>query len=155
MTGGERQIVLRDQRKHFEHFRQQLATPRDADERPLFLVVSDFVLRIVRRHPHDPAVVSGHVGHVADRLRIDPTDRRIEGETAKHFNPLRSVLPHEKCESRGFRVMVLENDAAQTAILVETSDLEPVPLARVAVGIAMRVQIDRANERRIRQMLVD
>ena len=159
VAGRQRQIVLRDDREHFEHLGQELSVARHDDGRAAGLAVPDFVsdfrLGVVGRHPDDASEVADDVGHVPHRLRIHSADRGVERHRAEHFEPRRRVLARQVRESGRLRPVILENHAAHAALLRQLRDLEAVPRARIAVGIAVRVQIDGADERGIGQMLVD
>ena len=75
-------------------------------------------------------------------------------ETAEDFESRRSVLADEKRESGSFGVVVLQHDTTKTSIFGEARHFERVSLARVAVGIAVRVEIDGAVQRWIGEVLV-
>ena len=53
------------------------------------------------------------------------------------------------------RPVVLEDDAAHAPLLRELRHLERVPLPGVAVGSMVRVKVDGAGKRGIRELLVD
>ena len=146
VPGGQGEIVLLDQVQNFEHFGNQLAVARDDGLGPRRLLVVHLVLGIVGRHPDDAPVAAFHVSHVADGLRVDAADRRVERDAAEDLDALCAVLPNELRETRRLGPVVLQDDGAQPTLLRQLHDFERVPLAGVAVGTVVRVQVDGSRE---------
>ena len=88
-------------------------------------------------------------GEVAHRLRIDAALGRVEGETAERFEGRRFVFADQIGESRRFRPVILEDEAAHAAFLRKLGDLESIPLAGIGIRAVMRVYVDRPVEDRV------
>jgi hypothetical protein len=65
------------------------------------------MLRVVRRHPHNPPVLADDIGHIANRLRVDAANRRIKRQPSEYFNALRPVLAHEVREASDLGPVIL------------------------------------------------
>ena len=149
------EIVLSDDREHFEHLGKELSVARHGHERAVLLPGFDFRLGVVGRHPDDASQMADDIGHVPHRLRIHSADRGVERHRAEHLKPRRRVLARQVREPGRLGPVILQDHAAHAALLRQLRDLEAVPRARIAVRIAVSVQIDGADERGIGQMLVD
>ena len=116
----------------------------------------DAVLRVPARHPHDAAPSALHFGHVGDRPRIDlGAGREVRAHAAEDLH-VGMELAHVVGQPGGLIEVPLDDEPAHAGRLGARVEIERVDRAGglavarpEAVGILVRVHVDRALQRRI------
>src|SRR5215813_12054153 len=148
MTRRQHQAVLRDQRHHFFHFREQFTITRDTDKLPILFRIPYLIFRVEGGHPYEPSPSSRDLGHVCHSRGIDSTNGEVQVDSAEHFQT-RYFLTDQICKSTRRIVVVLEDNSAHALRTCKLRHIERVNGPRPAVRIAVNVDIDRPSEHSI------
>src|SRR5262252_5342573 len=148
MARRQHQSVLRDQRHHFGHFREQFTITRDTDKWAILLRAPHLIFRAEGGYSYEASPSSRDLGHVCHSRGIDSTDGEIQVDSAQHFQT-GYFLPDQVCQSTRRIVVVLEDNSAHALRTRKLRHIERVNGPRPAVRIAVNVDIDRPSEHSI------